>query len=241
MDLRERGRRVLDRCRDAIGPRFAEPQTAELGRRKQQQLEAGLVAILQSENDLLGDFVRRDDTPGIDPAVLVLVDPPARAGRVEPAVFVGLAVEVRIDVAIDLEATREVAPLVDDVVAVGIGKPPQDFALPVADDPRRDVVLLLRPDRALGRFLFGRSRVFHERLDRRQRQRLRGRRGLGSSGGLRPRSTMAVARRKTVAGVRRRRIHPWNLAGKVWSISYCCRHGAGEKWFAAARGRQTQV
>ena len=80
-----------------------KPKRAQLVRRQQQQLEPGRVARLQRENDLLRDFVRRDHLPRIDVAVFVLVDSPARAGRVEPAVLVGLAVEVRIDVAIDLE------------------------------------------------------------------------------------------------------------------------------------------
>ena len=44
---------------------------------------------------------------------------------------------VGIDVAIDLDAVFEVAPLVDLVVAVGIEESPQDFAAMLKDDIAR--------------------------------------------------------------------------------------------------------
>jgi hypothetical protein len=80
--------------------------------------------------------------------------------------LVGLLVEVRVNVAVRLEAVVEVAPQVDHVVAVGVGKPPQRLSIAVADDPGGGAVLFLGANRALGDFLLCRLAVGAVWLDR---------------------------------------------------------------------------
>ena len=65
----------------------------------------------------------------------------------EPAELVGPAGEIRIDIAIDLDAVFVVAPLVHHVVAIGVGELSQHGAVGslhhparrAADLPRRDL------------------------------------------------------------------------------------------------------
>ena len=108
---------------------------------------------------------------------------PAGAAGMEPAVLVGLAVEVRVDVAIDLQAVLVIAPLVHHVVVVGVDELPQDHALGTLDDPAHVAVDLLGDDLALGRFLRAGPVVIDARLNRREFQRLFGRRRGGPSRG----------------------------------------------------------
>ena len=124
----------------------------------------------------------RDHFPRVDLAVFVLVDAPTCAGRVEPAILIGFAVEIRVDVAIDLEAILKIAPLVDDVVAIGVGEAAKDFAVVVANDPRRDVVLFLGPNRALGGLFLRGNRVFDDGLNGREGKCLGRRWGIGRRG-----------------------------------------------------------
>ena len=79
----------------------AEAGVGQFARRDQQQLESRAILVLEREDQLFGHFRRRDHFPGVDAAVFVLVEAPARAAGLEPAILVGLAVEIGVDVAID--------------------------------------------------------------------------------------------------------------------------------------------
>ena len=67
----------------------------------------------------------------------------------QPTILVGLAVEIGVEIAIGLDAVFEVAPSVDDIVPVGVGKLPQHGAARAADDPGRVARDLFGLDRAL--------------------------------------------------------------------------------------------
>ncbi len=77
---------------------------------------------------------------------------PADAGGVQPAMLGRLAVEFRIDVAIDFDAVFEVAPAIDDVVAVGVDEFAEHLAVAVADDPAGLPLVFFGMDRATRRF-----------------------------------------------------------------------------------------
>ena len=109
--------------------------------------------LAKRRDDLGRHLLGGNDLPRIDLAVASLVDAPSAAGRVEPAELVGLAGEFRVDVAVDLHAVLVVAPLVDDVVAVGIDELPQDDALRAFDDPAHVAVDLAGGDLALADLL----------------------------------------------------------------------------------------
>src|SRR5205823_1142098 len=79
---------------------------------------------------------------------------PARAGRVEPAILIGLAVEVRVDLAIDLDAVLEVRPDVDLVVVVAVVEPAQGLAGRVGHHPAAALFVLEQADLAAA-LLFG--------------------------------------------------------------------------------------
>ena len=115
-----------------------------------QPQEAVGVVLGQRRDDFGRKLLGRNGLPGVDRAVLVLVQPPAAAGRVEPAMLVGLAVEIGIDVAIDLDAVLVVAPLVDDVVVVGIEEAAQQRAVAVFHEPADVAVNFFGVDFAFG-------------------------------------------------------------------------------------------
>ena len=83
------------------------------------------VTVTQRRDELGRQFLRRDRTPTVDHPVLVVVDPPPRSCGTEPAILIRFAVEVGIDIAIDLNAVAEVAPQIDLLVVVGVSKSPQ--------------------------------------------------------------------------------------------------------------------
>ena len=76
----------------------------------------------------------------------------------EPAILIGLAVVVGVNVAVDFQPVLVVAPLIDDIVIVGVDEPPQGRALGSLDNPAHVAVDLLGDDFALGG-LFGRGLV----------------------------------------------------------------------------------
>ena len=150
--LGEGGRGPVDLLFQQLSPIAGQAQRLELLGAQQQPLEAAAVAIAHRGHQLGGDFLGRNHLPVVDPRVFVDVGAPAGASRVEPAILVDLAVGVRVDVAINLEAVLEVAPLVDGLVAVGVDEIAKDLPARVAHDPAILAGRLLGRDRATGRF-----------------------------------------------------------------------------------------
>ena len=138
-------------CDQLVGLRRAQAQRFHLFVADQQPGEPSAIAVGDCPHNFGAHFFGRDHLPGIDLAVFVRVDSPAAAGRVQPAVLVGFAVEIAIDVAIDLEPVAEIAPLIDDVIAVGVDEASQDLAVGVADDPAGVAAELLGLDRAFSK------------------------------------------------------------------------------------------
>ena len=122
--------------------------------RQQQSLKPLGVVRGDGRDDFRRDLLGRNRLPRIDHAVFLGADAPAAAAGVEPATLIDLAVVVRVDVAIDLQPVLVVAPLIDDIVVVGVDELPQDHAVGTFDDPADVAVDLLGDDLALGG-LFG--------------------------------------------------------------------------------------
>ena len=115
-----------------------EQQAAEAGRGGVANRGGCGVGIAQSTDDLCGGFLGRNHLPGVDASVFVFVEAPACAGRAEPAVLIGLVVEIGVDIAIDFDAVLEVTPLIDAIVAIGVKESPQNLAAAILHDPAGD-------------------------------------------------------------------------------------------------------
>ena len=149
------------------------------GRRNQHAGKAGRILIADRLHDFGRDFFGRNHFPGIDPSVLRFIEPPARAGGVQPPRLVRLAVVVRIDIAVHLDAVSEIAPAIDHVIAVGIDEFSQNLPVRIAHHPARLTVDFFRLDRAFHGVGGGRNLVIDVLLNRRQLQRLLHARGGG--------------------------------------------------------------
>ena len=107
--------------------------------------------------------------------------------------FGRLAVELRIDVAIDFDAILVVAPAIDDVVAVGVDEFAQHLAVAVAHDPAGLAFAFFSMDRAAGGFGGRWAIVIDVGLDRRELQGLLGGGRGGSGAGRADRAQTAAA------------------------------------------------
>ncbi len=84
-------------------------------------------------HDFGSQFLRRNHLPAIDFSIFIRVHTPTKASRTEPTVFISNAVEIGIDIAVDLDTVLEVAPLIDVAITVGIGEPAKRLAIGIAD------------------------------------------------------------------------------------------------------------
>ena len=137
----------------------AEAERSQLASVRSRRAEALIVAVAKGHHQLGRNFLRRDHLPAVDAAVFVVVEAPTRAADVQPAMVVGLAVEVVVDVAVGLDAVLEVAPAIDDVVFVRVDKLAKHLAVGIAHDPAGLGVDFLGLDRAFGGILLGRHVV----------------------------------------------------------------------------------
>ena len=154
----------------ALGPRFSQAQRLQLGRGEHQTRETVGVVRGQRGNHLGRHFFGRDRFPIVDHAVLVAVHCPAASAGVKPTILIHFAVEIGIDVAVDLQAVLIIAPLIDDVVVVGVDEFSQDDPLGIFDDPADMAVDLLGRNFALRGLLRAGPVVVHAELDGRQLQ-----------------------------------------------------------------------
>ena len=123
--------------------RFGESGRDEIVLRRQEAGEDRRITGLQCCHDLRGRLFGRKALPGIERAVFIFVHPPAGATHIHPPRLVGLGVEIGVNVAVDLDAIFEVAPAVDDLVAVGVGETAEHLPARPAHHPRIEPPLLL--------------------------------------------------------------------------------------------------
>ena len=133
-----------------LGAHFIESQLLDVFRGDAATASNRVPSLVaNATTDFFGHFFGRDQLPRVDRIVFVLIEGPANAVAVKPTILIGLAVVVGIDIAINFQTVAEIAPDVDDVVGIGIGKLPQDFVVRPANDPGGHVADFLGFDRTL--------------------------------------------------------------------------------------------
>ena len=145
---REAAARGLDSLGQVIALLFTQSQRGDFICGGQQSQKSRGILVTETRDDLGTDLFWRDRFPGIDASILVRIQTPPGSGGIQPAVLVGLAVEVGIEVPIDLDAILVVAPHIDFVVVVGVEKPTQALAGRIEHDPPGNASLDLGFDAA---------------------------------------------------------------------------------------------
>ena len=138
-----------------LGLHLSNAQGLDLGGRQYEPRKLLGVSLGQGIDHLRGNLFRGDRFPRVDFPVFISIQPPAAATGVKPAVLVRLAVGICVDVPVDLEPILEIAPLVDNVVTVGVDEPPQNNPFGILDDPTDAPIDLAGGDLTFLRFIGG--------------------------------------------------------------------------------------